>query len=142
MVAVALAAAAAWWLYPEDGSSRQPSSIREPAETPTTAEPRRQALAAARDQDAPADEEGKPVATPLPRDEVVLREKHETSDAGVANDDPASTEEKRDRMLEVVLDRLQEDLRAAQEAGDEARAAQLEVRIDRLVQRRSELTER
>ena len=45
-------------------------------------------------------------------------------------------------MLGVVLDRLQGDLRAAQEAGDEERAAQLKIRIDRLEQRRSELSEK
>lgn len=140
---VVLAAAAAWWLYPKDSGPSRPPSIPESAEAPPDAKPQRQprALAAPTNGDAPTDEEREPSATPLPREEVVLPEKQKTADAGVPTDDPASTEEKRDRMLGVVLDRLQEDLRAAQEAGDEERAAQLKIRIDRLEQRRSELTE-
>lgn len=97
-------------------------------------------MAAPSESDAPSDV-GEPFAAPLPRDEVQLPEKRSAPDAGIESDDPATVEEKRDQMLSVVLDRLSEDLRAAEEAGDEERAAQLKVRIERLEKRRDELRE-
>ncbi len=144
IASLALAAAAAWWLYPKESGPGRAPSFTDSAEAVPTPEPQRQpqALAAPAQSDTPADGQGEPFATPLPREEVLLPEKQGTSDAGVASDDPISRKEKRDRMLGVVLDRLQGDLRAAQEAGDEERAAQLKIRIDRLEQRRSELSEK
>lgn len=142
IASVALAAAAAWWLYPRDSAPPTAPAVSESAEAVPTPEPQQQpqALADPAQSDTPADEEGEPFVTPLPREEVVLPDRQGATDAGVASDDPISREEKRDRMLGVVLDRLQDDLRAAQEAGDEERAAQLKIRIERLEQRRSELS--
>ncbi|MGB5284420.1 MAG: hypothetical protein WBN29_07905 [Polyangiales bacterium] len=144
IASLALAVAAAWWLYPQDSGPGRAPSFPDSAEAIPTPEPQQQpqALAAPAQSDTPADGQGEPFATPLPREEVLLPEKQRTADAGVASDDPISREEKRDRMLGVVLDRLQDDLRAAQEAGDEEQAAQLKIRIDRLEQRRSELSEK
>jgi DNA-binding ferritin-like protein len=62
-------------------------------------------------------------------------------DAGVEDDTPADANGRRDAMLTTVLDRLEQDLRAAEEAGDEDRASQLRVRIERLEERRRELAE-
>lgn len=87
----------------------------------------------------PTSDEGEPLATPLPRAEVELPAKA-VPDGGVMDDDPASVEEKRDRMLRVVIEQLDEDLRAAEEAGDEERAARIRVRRDRLKEQRSEST--
>lgn len=137
---VALAAAALWWLYPEEPPPSQAPSIPEPPALQASPEPSRSKMAAPSESDAPSDV-GEPFAAPLPRDEVQLPEKRSAPDAGIESDDPATVEEKRDQMLSVVLDRLSEDLRAAEEAGDEERAAQLKVRIERLEKRRDELRE-
>jgi hypothetical protein len=44
-------------------------------------------------------------------------------------------------MMGTVLDQLNEDLRAAEEAGDDERATDLRIRIERLEARRRELAE-
>ncbi len=140
--AVALVAAALWWLLPKQDRVDDLPSIPEPPELQAAPAPRREARVDETDPVAPSDEgDGEPLAKPLPRDEVLLPEKQAAMDAGVPNDDSASVEEKRNRMLGVVLDRLRDDLRAAEDAGDGDRAERLKVRIERLEQRRSELAE-
>lgn len=138
--AVALVAAALWSLLPKQDRLDELPSIPEPPELQAAPAPRREVRV---DETAPVtpSDEGEPLAKPLPRDEVLLPEKRAAMDAGVPNDDSASIEEKRDRMVGVVLERLHDDLRAAEDAGDEDRAERLMVRIERLEQRRSELAE-
>ncbi len=140
VLTVGLAAAGVWWLSAERDRPGPASSTKTPSEAQAPLEPSPRAIAAPQDRKVAADDD-EPVAAPLPRDEVVLPEKQGTVDAGVASVDPASREERRDRMLGVVLDRLHEDLRHAKDAGDEDRAAQLRIRIDRLEERRSALEE-
>jgi hypothetical protein len=147
LLAVGLTAAGVWWLSGPDGRHGPAHSAEVPAEAQKApAEPSPRGIVAAREaEDAvdsdPAADDGEPIAAPLPREEVVLPEKLGTADGGVASGDPASNDERRDQMLGVVLDRLQEDLHQAKDAGDEERAAQLQIRIDRLEARRSALKE-
>jgi hypothetical protein len=138
--AAALVAAAVAWLLPSRDRVGDLPSTPEPPELQTAPAPRLEARVAEPDFDAHS-EMGEPLAQPLPRDQVPLPEKRAAMDAGVASDDPASVDEKRDRMLGVVLDRLKDDLRAAQEAEDDERVERLRVRIERLEQRRSELAQ-
>ena len=121
---------------PVDAPPRLGPAAAEPTPAPSRLEPE----AAEQERTEPsAEDEGEPFVTPLPRDEIQLPAKA-APDGGVADDDSSSIEEKRDRMLGVVLEQLEEDLRAAEEAGDEQRAARIRVRRDRLEQRRNELT--
>ena len=103
--AVALVAAASWWLLPKQDHAGDVPSIPEPPELEAAPSPRLGARVDEPDLDAPSDE-GEPLAKPLPRDQVPLPEKLAVMDAGVPSDDPSSVDEKRDRMLGVVLDRL------------------------------------
>ena len=140
VAAVALVAGLLWWTQTRDGDRvdappRPEPVVAEPAPEPPPSEPE-----AVRERPEPgAEGESEPIATPLPRDEVQLPATG-APDGGVDDDDPASIEVKRDRMLGVVLEQLEEDLRAAEEAGDEQRAARIRVRRDRLEQQRNELT--
>ena len=138
--AVALVAAATAWLLPRQDHASDLPSIPEPPELEAAPPSRLDARVDEPGLDVPS-EEREPLAKPLPRDEVLLPEKLAAMDAGVPSDDPSSVDEKRDRMLGVVLDRLHDDLRAAEDAGDEERADRVRVRIERLERRRSELAE-
>lgn len=133
-IAIVAVLAAIWWLVPRGTSPSQAPAVVEPAEPPPAAERIAQ-------PEEPTSDDEEPFAAPLPRDEVELPDTPAMPDAGVASDDPASLEEKRDQMLTAVLDRLRRDVSAAEEAGDDERAARLRVRIERLEQRQSELAE-
>jgi len=86
-----------------------------------------------------APDDAEPIAAPLPRDEVELPSPSSPVDGGVA--DPDSVERRRDEMLGTVLGRLNADLAAAEESGNEEEAERLRIRIERLSQRRDELAE-
>lgn len=138
--AVALVAAAIWWTQatnkgpiadsaaPEP-SHGEPAPAAPPAPEPELVPPR---------PTSGGDDEGEPSAVPLPREDVELPAK-QASDAGVVDTDPSTPEERRDRMLGVVLEQLDEDLREAEENGDEERAARIRVRRDRLKEQRGEI---
>ncbi|MFW2387424.1 MAG: hypothetical protein ACN4G0_03755 [Polyangiales bacterium] len=138
--AVALVAAAIWWTRSTnerpiaDSAAPEPSHAEPATAPPSPPEPER----APPGPTPSGDDEGEPVAVPLPREEVELPAK-QASDAGVADADPSTPEERRDRMLGVVLEQLDEDLREAKEAGDEERAARIRVRRDRLKEQRGEI---
>mgnify|MGYP001814838212 CR=1 FL=1 len=144
---VALAAAALLWAEahepdaPETQSATTDSAPARPsASTASTLSPEAPEEADELDPPPPSPD-APPTATPLPRGEVELPPSAQALDGGVPERDPASTAERRDDMMAAVLERLNEDLRAAEEAGDAERAEQLRVRIERLEDRRRELTE-
>ena len=138
--AVALVAAAFWWRTPAEPAPEEPvpeeprEAMRAKRESPP-APPEE----APRPEAAPVENEEAPSAPPLPRDEIELPPTSQQSDAGVPIEDASSTQEKRERMISIVLDRLEQDLRDAEEADDEATAARLRVRIERMKRQRDEL---
>ncbi len=145
VVIVAVVAAAVWWLVPQGTSPSQEPDPQEPAATA----PARPAPIEAPPPDVTADEEAtqaldddaSPTAAPLPRDQVELPADVGATDAGVRDDAPVDVAARRDAMLGTVLDRLREDLQAAEEAGDAEAEARIRVRIERLEARRQELAE-
>lgn len=141
LAAVALVAGLLWWMQTLGGDRMDAPPRPEPVAAEPTPAPLRLEPEAAEPErkEASAEDEGEPFVTPLPRDEIQLPAKV-AADGGVADDDSSSIEEKRDRMLGVVLEQLEEDLRAAEKAGDEQRAARIRVRRDRLQEQRNELT--
>jgi hypothetical protein len=145
---VAVVAALVWWLVPQGTSpSQEPKATSET--DPARNAPTREAFedpSPSVEVDRPpigADSpDAPPTAKPLPRDEVALPATAGVFDAGVEDDEPPTdANRRRDAMLTTVLDRLEQDLRTAEEAGDEDRASQLRVRIERLEERRRELAE-
>jgi len=140
---VALAAAALLWV-----DAKEEDAPPAPEATPASAPPTRAAPAAPdpppevpAEVEPPPAADAPPTAAPLPREQVELPSSQKAPDGGVPERDPAATEERRNDMMGTVLDRLNEDLRAAEEAGDEERANELRIRIERLEARRRELTE-
>lgn len=141
VAAAALVAAAIWWMRAADERPIPEPAAPDPSEaepTPVPSPPEPEAVPARPMPMPSGDDESEPSAMPLPREDVELPAK-QVSDAGVADADPASPEERRDRMLGLVLEQLDEDLREAEEAGDEERAARIRVRRDRLKEQRGEI---
>ncbi len=132
-LAIVALVAAIWWLVPRRTSPSPTPAVPEPQ----AAEPQRRSTPALEEPEAPDDAE--PIAAPLPRDEVELPSPSSPVDGGVA--DPDSVERRRDEMLGTVLGRLNADLAAAEESGNEEEAERLRIRIERLSQRRDELAE-
>ncbi len=146
VIIVAVVAAVVWWLVPQGTSpSQEPAAEtkandRERAQRAAPVDP----LPAAGTRPASGDAEradAPPTAEPLPRDEVALPPTPGAGDAGVPGDAAGDPAARREAMLTTVLDRLREDLRAAEDANDEEQAARLRVRIERLEARRQELGE-
>jgi hypothetical protein len=132
-LAIVALVAAIWWLVPR----RTSPSPTPPVPEPQAVEPQRKSTPVLEAREAPEDAE--PIAAPLPRDEVELPSSSPPVDGGVA--DAGSIEQRRDAMLGTVLDRLNADLAAAEESGNEEEAERLRIRIERLRQRRDELAE-
>lgn len=130
---VALIAAAIWWLVPRTTGPGQAPARFEPPDIPKHAGRLAEDEATRTDADAP------PTASPLPREQIELPDAR-LSDAGVALDDGTRRAGRRGQMLTLVLERLRDELATAEEAGDEERATQLRIRIERLERLRTELT--
>lgn len=143
----ALAAAALLWADANEADAPETSSAATASAPAKPSAPATSTLAPEAPEEPdkpelpPPAPDAPPTATPLPRGQVELPSSAQALDGGVPERDPASTAERRDDMMASVLERLNEDLRAAEEAGDGERAAQLRVRIERLEARRRELTE-
>ena len=132
-LAIVALLALVWWLVPRPTS---PSPTAEPA-TSERREPTPKPGSIPVEHEETKERE--PVAVPLPRHEVELSEAAAPADGGV--DDPVPVERRRDEMLSTVLARLNAELEAAEEAGNEEEAARLRIRVERLSQRRDELAE-
>ncbi len=137
-LAIVAVAVVAWWLFPRAPTSA-PSASPAPAAVSEPPSAERRPTPAEIPTEPVGTDEQEPIAAPLPRHEVELPEPPSSMDGGV--EDPVPVEQRRDEMLGTVLDRLNEDLRAAEEAGDDEEAARLKIRIERLRQRRDELAE-
>jgi len=140
---VALAVAALLWVDAKEEAAppapeATPASAPATRAAPTAPDPPPQVPA---EVEPPPAADSPPTAAPLPREQVELPSSPQAPDGGVPERDPASTEERRNDMMGTVLDQLNEDLRAAEEAGDDERATDLRIRIERLEARRRELAE-